>query len=183
MVFVSPAGADAETVLVRKLPHPEIIAEDAKAKMLYGEFIRRQQLRLHPTLKNIVVGDKRYLFITDKWFQELVEWTEEFFRQQVPELENRKDLPVAYPGTLSMFMSNMANIQVSRRYNVEAAVLIGLMVAENRNAWGDTAADGKPRQYIVGLSRNGYIVYDFRTRQIVSGKDFVNKDYVTDIIF
>jgi len=80
-------------------------------------------------------------------------------------------------------MANVANIPVSKRYNVKSSVLIGILSAENRRPWGTTKADNMLREYIVGLTRNGFIVYDFRTGKVISGKEFQNRDYIKGIIF
>jgi len=172
-----------EYLKVKRLPRPQILAENGKAKMLYGEVIRKQQLRRHPTLKTTIVGDKRYLYITNAWFKELVEWTEAFFVQQVPDIKKSGKLPEAYSGTFSMFMANMANVAISKHYNVKGSALIGLMRVKNMKPWGNTVADGKNRYYIIGLTESGYIVYDYRTHQMTTGKQFPNRDYITHFIF
>jgi hypothetical protein len=169
-------------VLLKKAAPPEIVAMDGKAKLLYGEFIRRQLQQRHPTLKTIIVGDKRYMFITEKWFRDVVDWTEHFIKQQVPELDNLEDLPIAYEATFTMLMSNMANIAVAKRYNVKGSVLIGLLVAKSKNPWGTIRADGMSRVYVVGLTENGSIIYDISTRQVIAGKEFPNREYISGIM-
>ncbi|RUM47441.1 MAG: hypothetical protein DSY80_00935 [Desulfocapsa sp.] len=172
-----------EYIKIKNIPPPQIIAENGKAKMLYGEVIRKQQMRLHPTLKHIVVSDKRYLHITNVWFKELVKWTEEVFTQLVPDIKKSGKLPKAYSGTFATFMTNMANVAISKRYNIKGSALIGLGVAKNMKPWGTTKADGKKRDYIIALTESGYIVYDFRTHQMTTGKKFPNRDYLTGLIF
>lgn len=172
-----------EFVVLQPGPPPEIIAADGKAKLLYGEFIRRQLKKTFPKLKTIVVGDKRYMFITDKWFRDVLDWTDTFIKKQVPQLETLDSLPVAYEETFSMLMSNFANMAVAKRYNVKGSVLIGLLVADSQKPWGAIPADGNSRRYIVGLARDGLVIYDIPTRQFIAGKDFPNKEYMTGIIF
>jgi hypothetical protein len=172
----------ADFVLLKKGPPPEIIAVDGEAKLLYGEFIRRQLQKRYPSLKTIVVGDKRYMFITEKWFRGVIDWTEHFINQQVPELDKLEDLPTAYEGTFAMLMSNIANIAVAKRYNVKASVLIGLLSAHSKNQWGSIKADGKLRSYIIGLTENGLLIYDIPTGQVIAGKDFPNLDHMSGIM-
>ncbi len=173
----------ADYVLLKKGAPPEIIAVDGKAKLLYGEFIRRRLQKRYPTLKNIVVGDKRYMFITDKWFNDLVDWTEYFIKEQVPELDQLEELPVAYETTFAMLMSKVANIAVANRYNVKGSVLVGLVVAKSEKPWGNIKADGSFRQYVIGLTEHGAIIYDIPTRQVIAGKDFPNLGHLSGIIF
>jgi len=173
----------AETILLKRGAAPEIIALDGKAKILYGEFIRRQLTKKYPELQTIIVGDKRYIFITERWFREVSDWTEYFITSQVPDLIGKDKLPVAYTGTFAMLMSNIANISVAKRYNVKASVLIGLMNAYSNKPWGKIPADGKLRDYIIGLTENGSVVYNPETRQVTTGKDFPNNEYLKGIIF
>ncbi len=171
------------SLVIKSGPPPEIIAIDGKAKLLYGEFIRRQLQKKHPTLKKIVVGDKRYMFITEKWFMDVLHWTENFIKQQVPELDSLQTLPTAYEETFAMLMSNIANLSVAKRYNVKGSVLIGLLVAQNNEPWGEIKADGTFRRYIIGLTENGSIIYDIPTGQIIAGKEFSNRNYISGIMF
>jgi hypothetical protein len=176
------AGA-TEVLLLKRGPAPEIIALNGEAKTLYGEFIRRQLKKRYPELKHIVVGDKRYMFITEKWFRDVIDWTDYFINIQVPELAKRDALPIAYEGTFSMVMSNVANIAVAKCYKVKASVLIGLVKARSEKPWGAIKADGALRSYVIGLTEHGSMIYDIRTRQFIYGKDFPNKDYINGIIF
>jgi hypothetical protein len=173
----------ADIVQLKQGPSPEIIAVDGKAKLLYGNFIRKQLQKRHPTLKTIVVGDKRYMFITEKWFKDVIDWTEYFITQQVPEIGQLEKQPVAYESTFIMLMSNIANIAVAKRYNVKGSVLIGLVVAKSEQPWGAIKADGENRQYIIGLTENGSMIYHIPTRQIIAGKKFPNIKYMSGIIF
>ena len=182
LFFGYSESSAADFVLLKKGPPPEIIAVDGKAKLLYGEFIRRQLQKRHPNLQTIVVGDKRYMFITEKWFREIVDWTEHFIKQQVPALDQMEELPTAYESTFTMLMSNVANVAVAKRYSVKGSVLIGLLVAKSEKAWGTIKADGKFRQYVIGLTENGSIVYDIPTGQVIDGKDFPNREYLSGIM-
>lgn len=184
-VFLSGCGGASYTehsIELKKVAPPEIIAMDGKAKLYYGEFVRRQLEKRLPNLKTIIVGDKRYLFITEKWFMDLVHWTEYFIKQQVPELENLEELPIAYAGTFAELMSSIANIAVAKRYNVKASVLIGLILAESNKPWGKIEADGKNRVYLVALTEEGVLIYDIATHQFSRGKDFPNKKSTTKIL-
>jgi hypothetical protein len=171
-------------VLVKKGPPPEIVAVDGKAKLIPAGFIKRRLRLGYPTLKdNIIIGDRQYLYITEKWFMDVVEWSEYFIKLQVPELDSLPDRPTAYEETLTILMSNLANVSVSKRYNVKASVLIGLVVAKSDNPWGKLPADGKPRQYVIGLTEHGSVIYDIPTRQIIDGNDFPNKESMIGIMF
>ena len=183
-ICLFPASTMAtDVVAVKKGSPPEIIAVDGKAKLLYGEFIRRRLQGNYPDIDSIVVGDKRYMFITEKWFKEIITWTTEFIDEQVPELKQQQDLPASYEETLVMLMSNMANLAVAKRYNVKASVLIGLVVAKNIEPWGEIGADGNMRRYVIGLTENGSLVYDVPTGQVISGKEFPNRSNIVGIIF
>ncbi len=92
-------------------------------------------------------------------------------------------LPIAYESTFAMLMSNIANIAVAKRYSVKGAVLIGLLVAKSEQPWGAIKADGKVHQYVIGLTENGSMIYHIPSRQIIAGKDFPNKNYISGIIF
>lgn len=181
--FAHTESRAADIVLLKNGPSPEIIAVDGKAKLLYGNFIRKQLQKRYPTLKTIVVGDKRYMFITEKWFRGVIDWTEYFIAQQVPEIDKLKELPIAYESTVAMLMSNIANIAVAKRYSVNGSVLIGFVVAKSEKPWGAIKADGKFHQYVIGLTENGSTIYHIPTRQIIDGKDFPNKGHMSGIIF
>lgn len=182
LFFGSTESRGADFVLLKKGPAPEIIAVDGEAKLLYGEFIRRQLQKRYPTLETIIVGDKRYMFITEKWFRDVVDWTEHFIKQQGLELDTLEDLPTAYEETFTMLMSNIANIAVAKRYNVKGSVLIGLVVAKSEKPWGIIKADGKPRRYVIGLTEHGAIIYDIPTRQFIIGKEFPNLESITGMM-
>lgn len=173
----------ADVLLLKKGPSPEIIAVDGKAKLLYGNFIRKQLQKRFPTLKTIVVGDKRYMFITEKWFRGVIDWTDFFITQQVPEIHQLENLPIAYESTFTMLMSNIADIAVAKHYSVKGSVLIGLVVAKSEKPWGAIKADGRSHQYVIGLTEHGAMIYHIPTRQIIAGKDFPNKNYMHGIIF
>ncbi len=184
IIFLSYTKSHAaDVLLLKKGPSPEIIAVDGKAKLLYGNFIKKQLQKRFPTLKTIIVGDKRYMFITEKWFKDVIDWTDSFITQQMPEIHKLENLPIAYEGTFKMLMSNVANIAVAKRYSVKGSVLIGLVVANSEKPWGAIKADGKSHNYVIGLTEHGSMVYHIPTRQIIAGKDFPNKHYMQEIIF
>ncbi|MEN8190633.1 MAG: hypothetical protein ABFS19_12375 [Thermodesulfobacteriota bacterium] len=169
--------------LVRKGAPPEIVAVGGKAKLIPAGFVKRRLRLGYPSLKSFLISDLQYMYITEHWFREVLEWSDYFIRQQVPELDNLKELPTAYEETFSELMSNVANLSVAKRYNVKASVLIGLMVANSDKPWGRIPADGKPRRYIVGLTEHGGIIYDIPTRQISSLEKFPNQDSMTGVMF
>ncbi len=170
--------------LVKKGAVPEIVAVNGKAKTIPAGFVKRRLRLQYPSLKdNIIIGDRQYLFITEKWFMDIVDWTEYFVKLQVPELDTLPQLPTAYEETVTMLMSNVANLSVAKRYNVKASVLIGLVVAISDKPWGQIPADGKPRRYVIGLTEDGAIVYDIPSRQSIAGHDFPNLESMTGIMF
>ncbi len=169
--------------IVKKGVVPEIVAVNGKAKTIPAGFVKRRLRLQYPTLDDIIIGDRQYLYITDKWFMDIVDWTEYFIKLQVPELDTLPELPTAYEETVTMLMSNVANLSVAKRYNLKASVLIGLLVANSDKPWGKIPADGKPRRYVVGLTEAGAIIYDIPTRQSIAGNDFPNLESMTGIIF
>lgn len=178
-------ASDNKYFLVKKgTLAPQIIADNGKPRLIAASFIKRRLRLQYPTLKDIFIGDTEYLFITEKWFMGVVAWTDYFIKLQVPELDTLPEYPKAYVGTFTMLVSNLANLAVARRnYNVKASVLIGLLVAKSDKPWGEIPADGKPRGYIVCLTKDGSIIYDIPTQQSISGDRFPNRESITGIMF
>ena len=171
-------------VLVKNGPPPGIIAANGKAKLIPAGFLKRRLRLGYPTLKdNINIGDRQYLYITEKWFMDVVEWGKYFIKLQVPEIDTLPVPPTAYEETLTRLMTNVANLSVSKRYNIKSSVLIGLVVANSDKPWGEIPADGKSRLYVIGLTEDGSVIYDIPTRQIIDGHDFPNKESMTGIMF
>ena len=175
-----PAG---NHLLLKKGAVPEIVAVDGRVKLMPADFLERRLRLGNPSLETILVEDNRYMYITNKWFMDAVNWTEYFIKEQVPELDTLPELPTAYEETFTMLTSNIANLSVVKRYNIKASVLIGLVVANSDKPWGKIPADGKPRNYIIGLTEDGLIIYDIPTRQSIDGNDFPNKNSMTGIMF
>jgi hypothetical protein len=172
-----------EYIRIKKGPPPEIVAEEGKPKMIPAGFIKRR-LRLGlPSAENVVIHDRQYIYITEKWFHDVIKWTEDFIALQVPELNLEQKYPPAYDETFAALASNFANISVAKRYNVQSSVLIGLITAQHEKSWGAIPADGKKRIYIIGLTEKGGIVYDLHTRQSISFDKFPNFDSVSGIMF
>ncbi|MCP3890785.1 MAG: hypothetical protein GY702_18225 [Desulfobulbaceae bacterium] len=166
-----------------KGPRPEIVADGEKAKTLLAGYIKRR-LRLGvPSAKNVVIGDRQYLYITQKWFMDVIRWTEELIVLDVPELGSGKEFPLGYEETFAVLASNIANIAVAKRYNLRASVLMGLITAKQEKAWGDIPVDGKVAVYIIGLTEKGGIVYDLRTKQAIGFEDFPNFDSIIGVLF
>ena len=162
---------------------PEIVAKDDKPKLIPGGFIKRRLRLGYPSLQEIVVNDSQYMYITEDWFMDVLNWSEYFIKAQVPEIDALPERPIAYKETVTMLMYNLANIMVAGRYNIKGSVLIGLLIADSDKPWGKIQADGKPRQYIIGLTEDGATIYDLPTRQVTAGKDFPNLESVTHIMF
>lgn len=172
-----------EYIRIKTGPPPEIIAEEGKPKMIPAGFIKRR-LRLGlPSAKNVVIHDRQYIYITEKWFHDVIKWTEEFIALQVPELNLQQKYPLAYDETFATLATNFANISVATRYNVQGSVLIGLITAKHEKSWGAIPADGKRRVYLIGMTEKGGLVYDLHTRQSISFDNFPNFDSISGIMF
>ena len=177
------AQQPVEYIRIKKGPPPEIVAEDGKPKMVPAGFIKRR-LRLGlPSAKNVVIQDRQYIYITEKWFHDVIKWTEEFIALQVPELNLQQKYPPAYDETFATLATNLANISVAARYNVQGSVLIGLITAKHEKAWGAIPADGKKRVYLIGMTEKGGLVYDLHTRQSISFDEFPNFESISGIMF
>lgn len=162
---------------------PEIIAVNGKAKTIPAGFIKRRLRLTNPSIEHFIIHDRQYIYITEKWFNEVIRWTEDFIALEVPDLNLNKQYPIAYDETFSTLASNFANIAVARRHNLRASVLIGFVVAENKNPWGDIPADGAARVYLVGLTENDGMIYDIRSRQTIAFQEFPNKDFIKGVTF
>lgn len=170
-------------VRMQKGPAPEIVAESGGAKMLPAGFIKRRLRLGYPSLENIVINDRQYIYITEKWFKDVMVWTEDFIEVQVPEVGGARGYPVGYEETFALLSSNIANMSVARRYNLNGSVLIGLVTAKNNHEWGAIQADGKDRVYVIGLTEKDGVVYDVRTKQTIGINKFPNIDSIKSILF
>ncbi len=172
-----------EYIRIKKGPPPEIVAEAGKPKMVPAGFIKRR-LRLGlPSAKNVVIHDRQYIYITEKWFHDVIKWTEEFIALQVPELDLQQKYPLAYDETFATLAANIANISVAARYNVQASVLIGLITVKHEKSWRAIPADGRERVYLIGMTEKGGLVYDLHTRQSISFDEFPNFESISGIMF
>jgi hypothetical protein len=177
------AQQQIEYIRIKKGPPPEIVAEEGKPKMVRAGFIKRR-LRLGlPSAKDVVIHDRQYIYITEKWFHDVIEWTEEFVALQVPELDLEQKYPLAYDETFASLVANFANISVATRYNVQGSVLIGLRIAKHEKPWGAIPANGKKRFYLIGMTEKGGLVYDLHTRQSISFDEFPNFESISGIMF
>ena len=120
---------------------------------------------------------------TEKWFHEVMRWTDEFIRLQVPGIGKDKEYPAAYNETFANLASNVANISVALRYNVKGSVLIGLITAKSDKEWGDIPADGKMRIYVIGMTSKKGLVYDVQTKQTIEFSKFPNLDSIKGVMF
>ena len=172
-----------ENIRIKSGPPPEIIAEEGKPKTIPAGFIKRR-LRLGlPSANSVVIHDRQYIYITEKWFHDVIEWTEEFIALQVPDLNLQQKYPLAYDETFATLAANIANISVAKRYNIQGSVLIGLITVKHEKPWGAIPADGKSRVYLIGLTEKGGLVYDLHTRQSISFDKFPNFDSISGIMF
>jgi len=151
--------------------------------MIPAGFIKRRLRLSLPSARDVIIHDQHYIYITEKWFHDVIKWTEEFISLQVPELDLQQKYPPAYDETFATLAANFANIYVAIRYNVQSSVLIGLITAKHEKPWGAIPADGRKRVYLIGLTEKGGIVYDLHTRQSISFDEFPNYDSIDGIMF
>ena len=175
--------ATTEYIRIKRGPPPEIISESGKPKLIPAGYIKRRIRLGMPSVKNVTIHDRNYVYITEKWLHDVITWTEEFIQSQVPGLGLDKKYPLAYDETFAALASNLANGSISRRYNIRASALIGLFAAVNETPWGAIPADGKKRVYLIGLTDKGGLVYDIQTRQSISFDEFPNFDSISGIMF
>ncbi len=176
------AQQQVEYIRIKKGPSPEIVAEEGKPKMVPAGFIKRR-LRLGlPSAKDVVIHDRQYMYITEKWFHDVIAWTEEFIALQVPDLNLQQNYPLAYNETFATLAANFANLSVATRYNVQGSVLIGLLTAKHEKPWGAIPADGKKRIYLIGMTEKGGLVYDLHTRQSISFDKFPNFESISGLM-
>lgn len=175
--------ATTEKVAFERLPKPQVVAENGKPKMRSGGFIAKDLKELSPQLKDLVVNDRFYVYITREWFEQLRGWTDRYIAQIAPGLGEKGPALPGYTRTYSMLMNSAANFGLARRYNVKASVLIGLMVVKNNKAWGDIPGDGVTHDYLVGLTATGGIVVDLETGQSIQFADFPNKESIVGMLF
>ena len=168
---------------VKIAPAPEIIAAKGKAKLMPAGFLKRRLRLGFPSLEKIAVNDRQYMYITKKWFMDLVDWTEYYIKRQVPEIDTLPKLPTAYLDTFIMLTANIANHMVGRRHSIKASVLIGELQVKNVHPWGEIPGDGKIRVYMVCLTEDGLIIYDIPTRQIADSSSFPNLDSMLKVMF
>lgn len=169
---------------VRTVPKPQIIAKGSKPKLIPGGFLHMRLRKQLPELENIIIDDQQYLYITREWFFQLKNWTDRFIEQQVPGLlSSKKAKPVDYNLVYTEFMSSVANISVAKHYNVKGSVLIGIVVAKNVEPWGKIPASGEPMSYVGVLTKDGGLVYDLETDQLVDLFKFPNFKHITKLVF
>jgi hypothetical protein len=171
------------SVTVEQVPPPEILAEAGKPKLAPAGFMKLRLQRGYPSIHDIIINDKQYVFITEKWFLQIVEWVENYIALQIPEIRSNKRYPVGYVSTVASMVSSAANITVAKRYDLQASVLIGVMRAKSVKPWGDIPADGKDRSYLVTLLGDDPIVYDVWTKQLIPFARFPNLETMDAIAF
>ena len=172
-----------EYLQVKRGNPPEIIAVNGKAKTIPAGFIKRRLRLVIPSIENFIINDREYIYITEKWFNEVIQFTEEFIALEVPDLNLHQHYPIAYDETFAALATNFANIAVARRHNLRASVLIGFIHAKNKNPWGKIPADGASRLYLVGLTEKDGIIYDIQTRQSIAFERFPNNEFIKGVIF
>ena len=172
-----------DQVKLQKLTKPEILAEDGKPKSLPAGFIVRRLRMGYPTIKDIVVGDRRYVYITDKWFHDIVNWTDAYLKAHVPHIGKNGQHPENYVPVFTSIASNTANLMVGKYYNIHASVLIGIMRVRMVNDWGVISGNQEYETFMVALIKDKGIVYDIKTGQSVTFEKFPNIDFVDGISF
>ena len=176
-------SVQSQSMRVEQVPPPEILAEAGKPKLAPAGFMKLRLQRGYPSMHDIIINDKQYVFITQKWFLQVVEWVENYIALQIPEIRSNKKYPVGYVSTVASMASSAANIAVAKRYNLHASVLIGVMRAKSGKPWGAIPADGKDRVYLVTLIGNDPIVYDVWTKHLIPFSRFPNLQSMDAIAF
>lgn len=185
IIFLLSVGgcATRERVPLEKIPKPQVIAENGKPKMRSGGIIHQHLKKTSPQLKDIIVNDRAYVYITNQWFEELKGWTDRYIARIAPNVGTDGPNLIGYTRTYSMLMNSAANLQLAKRYNIKASVLIGLMVARNEKPWGKLPGDSNLHDYLIGLTEDGGIVWDMGTGQSCRLADFPNKESMVGMLF
>ena len=163
--------------------NPEIIAEGHRAKNIPGGFLKLRLRKTLPELETIIINDAHYLYISEHWFLQLVDWTSSFVEQQIPGLHVSGDLPKDFVKTYAMFMSSIANLVIARSHNVKSSALIGAITARNVEPWEKIPGSDKLASYIIVLDEHNMMVYDIVTKQLCKLHDFPNKDHIVEMVF
>ena len=174
---------DSHSIQVEQVPAPEVLAKAGKPKLAPAGFMKLRLRRGYPAMQDIVINDQQYVFVTEKWFRQVVVWVENYIAMQVPEIGPNKSYPVGYVATVASMASSAANLAVAKRYNLRASVLIGVMRAKSVKPWGAIPADGKDRLYLVTLAGNDPLVYDLWTKQTIPFAEFPNLATMDAIAF
>ena len=178
------ANSHSHSIKVAQIPAPEVIAESGKPKLVPAGFMKLRLSRGYPSsLEDIVINDRQYVFITQKWFRQVVDWVENYIAMQIPEIRPNQKYPVGYATTVASLANSAANLTVAKRYDLKASVLIGVMRAKSVNPWGAIPADGQDRVYLVTLADNDPIVYDLWTKQVIPFEQFPNAKTMDAISF
>lgn len=167
---------------VERIPKPQILADHGQPKLLPSGLITMRLRQISQNDDAILVNDRRYIYITDAWFAELLDWTNRFIRDQVPALKTAPDFPLGYVNTYAALMSSVANVAVNKRYNIKGSVCIGIAVVKNVNPWGLIKPDGQAESYVIALTATGGIFHDPKTGQTASLETFPNREHIIDVL-
>ncbi len=173
-----------EQIEMSRIPPPSVVLETGnKIKVLHKRIIIDYLQQVLPSLENLVVNDKQYVYAEKSWLKDVLHWVDEFVYTQIPELREGKRYPLGYTQTYMELLNSIANLSLRKHYDVDASVLLGIMVAESKKQWGNIPGDGKKRSYLVALTEDGGVVYDIYSKQMVSLKDFPNLQNVENMLF
>ena len=170
-------------VQVVRAPKPQIIANGHEAKIMPARFLKLRITKQLSELEELIINDKNYVYITKEWFLAMDKWTDKYILNQVPDLYSTGELPVDYRETYIMFLSSIANLQIALHYNVKSSALIGIIVAESVELWGEIAPTGRNEIYAIVLTEEQMLVYDIITKQLCKIHDFPNLKHTKAIIF
>jgi len=145
-------------------------------------YLKLQIRKQLPEVKDLIISDQKYVYISREWFLLMDEWTRSFILEQVPNLKH-DDLPTVYRESYIMFLSSVANFQIAKYYNIKSSALIGILVATNIEPWGAIPASGKNMSYMIVLSDSSMLVYDIVTKQLCKIYDFPNLKHTKKIFF
>jgi hypothetical protein len=172
-----------QQMAVPKTPKPQIIAKGKKPKIMPASYLKLQMEKQLPELKELIINDQHYVYITKEWFLQMNEWTVSFINQQAPDLQKSGNLPVDYEQTYTMFLNSIANLQIAKHYNIKSSALIGILVAKNVQPWGEIPATGENMSYVIVLSEKAMMVYDITTKQLCKIYAFPNLKHTQGVIF
>lgn len=182
LLLLTACGATYQQVEMPRIQKASVAQQDNKVKILHKRVIAHRLKQMLPNIETLTINDKQYVYAEKMWLKGVLDWADAFVYQQIPELGKDQNFPVDYTQTYFELVNSVANLSLRKHQNVDAAVLIGIMIADSKKPWGKIPADQKARSYIVALTEDGGLVYDIYTKQTVDLKSFPNTNNITKIL-